>query len=283
MLAALIASQSLVALVSAAPTPKEDFVVNLDRDFVEKHKANQAFLKGKCLIAKDPKNDCTPVPTNEVFYDALNFLIEHKSCKAITTKLEVTFELEGKKFDRFPIKAFCYVRARQCAELSQANFPRLQYLSTLRSYCIKSASNDEPTFTRSTTRQNTITHQMSRPPMSDTGPWRRAANPPLSDTGPWRQDANPDLFGQNSRIRIRRSEGDTFGRVTEQTNESIRIRLQDGNDMKIHSDNNFANGERIKIRDGQTGEYTYGRVRDNSNGDLKIRMDDGQEFRLKAN
>ena len=137
MLAALIASQSLVALVSAAPTPKEYFVVNLDKEFVEKHKENEAFLKGKCLIAKDPKNDCTTALTNGEFYGALDFLVEHKSCKALTTKLQATFELEGKKFDRLPIKAFCYLRARACDQLTKANFPNYKEINSAKSVCSK--------------------------------------------------------------------------------------------------------------------------------------------------
>ena len=152
MLAALIASQSLVALVSAAPTPTEDFVVNyLQLDFIEKHKANQAFLKGKCLMAKDPKNDCTDaLPVKEV-EDALDFLGKHNSCKALTTQLKMKFVWGGEEYDNFPMEAYCYVRAKECGKLTKANFPNYKEITLAKSRCSGSSKPSEIEFARSGT------------------------------------------------------------------------------------------------------------------------------------
>jgi len=176
MLAALIASQSLVALVSAAPTPNEDFVVNLDRDFVNQHLGNQAFLKGKCLIAKDPKNDCSEVTLKEA-EDTLDFLAEHKSCKALTTKATVKFDWEGEKFDKFPMKAFCYLRSKECGKLTKANFPNYKDIVKANSACSKAVARE-----KLGTRQKTPVEPVYEYEYITVSPVR--TSPPMGDVHP---------------------------------------------------------------------------------------------------
>jgi hypothetical protein len=270
MLAALIGSQSLVALVSAAPTPKEDFVVNLPNHFVNNHMDNNEFQKGKCLIATDPKNACTDALTLKELEDALDFLGKHKSCKALTTKDRMKFAYWGKEFDNCPMDAYCYVRARQCAELSKANFPRLEYLSELRSYCIKSKAQSS-SVRDYTTSQSTITRQSSPAPFSHEF---------RADFGQPSPSRLQNIV--NSRIEIRKAKGKIDnGRVIERTKEYIRIRLEDDAEIRI-SGKSFANGERIEIEDRNTGTRTNGRVYDERNGEVEIRMDDGKEIWLKV-
>jgi hypothetical protein len=257
MLAALISSQTLVALVSAAPTPQ--FVVNLKQNFVDKHQANQAFQNGKCLIATDPKNACTDALTFKELEATLDFLAKHNFCKALTTKLTMRFAYGGKEFDNCPMDAYCYVRARQCAELTKANFPSLEYLSEIRSYCTRSTS-DKSSIDGPTVRRNT-------------------ANTALSgqQSGP-----SPARLQNIENSRILKLNG----RVVEQTKDYIRIILEDDHDIRIYNDN-YPKGERMKIRDririrdGRTETYTYGRVEDEINGEVKIRLDGGQEIWLK--
>jgi hypothetical protein len=147
MLAALIASQTLVALVSAAPTPKEDFVVNLGNDFVNQHLGNEAFLKGKCLIAKDPKNECTDALTLKEAKDALDFLGKHDKCDALTTKLKMKFNVGEEKFDKVPMEAYCYVRAKkECGKLTKANFPNYKKITLAKSVCSGSSKPSKTAF-----------------------------------------------------------------------------------------------------------------------------------------
>ena len=147
MLAALIAFQSLVPLVSAAPTPKEDFVVN-QHDFGIKHWQNEAFHTAKCLIAKEPWETCTDVLSDEEIVDALDFLAKHNSCAALTTPLKVKIDWGGEVFDYFPIKAYCYIRGNKCGKLTKANFPNYKKITLAKSICSGSPKTSKTAFAR---------------------------------------------------------------------------------------------------------------------------------------
>jgi hypothetical protein len=144
MLAALIGSQSLVALVSAAPTPNPYFDVKLKQNFVKQHEGNQALQKGRCLIATDPKNACTDALTDKMLTDALDFLAEHKSCEALTTKDTVKFNWGESEFDKFPMEAMCYWIAKECGKLTKANFPNYKDITLAKSICSEASKPSKP-------------------------------------------------------------------------------------------------------------------------------------------
>jgi hypothetical protein len=136
MLAALIASQSLVTLVAAAPAPTEkpEFVVNVPHTLYEDYPNEVESIK--CYIAKDDKNACLN-PSYETD-NAVDFLAKHKQCKAINSKITVDFK-HGNivNVKNCPLEAFCYVRAGQCGEITKANLPELdrKYLASVNSFC----------------------------------------------------------------------------------------------------------------------------------------------------
>ena len=119
MLAALIASQSLVTLVSAAPTPndKNGDVVNLSDTFVQKYKDDPSFRKVACFLSKEPKK-CT-IPTDK---SDLAFLFQHHLCDAITTTTKVKLQAGSVAFFNLPFRAYCYMDDNECGKITTANF-----------------------------------------------------------------------------------------------------------------------------------------------------------------
>jgi hypothetical protein len=139
MLAALIASQSLVTFVAAAPTPADEpeLVVNLLDTFVQKHPTE--VRKIACFIAKDPKDACTN-PSLKQKIDAVNFLAEHGHCEAFNYKSGTVDFRVGDDFaviNECPLAAYCFFREKKCGEITKANFPELgrNYLSRVNALC----------------------------------------------------------------------------------------------------------------------------------------------------
>jgi hypothetical protein len=124
MLAVLIASQSLVTLVAAAP-----FSTEMPEDPFYKQYAREV-QEFKCFIAKDDKNACLNVsPADGVADDAVDFLARHGRCKAINSKIKLDFK-DGNNIINVkdcPLEAHCYFRAGQCGELSHVSMNALCY------------------------------------------------------------------------------------------------------------------------------------------------------------
>jgi hypothetical protein len=119
MLAALIASQSLVTLVSAAPVPndKNGAVVNLPDTFVQKYKDDKSFQKVACFLSKEPKKCAIPTDKSD-----LEFLFQHHICDAITTTTMVNAQIGPVEFVDLPFRAYCYVEDHECGKITTANF-----------------------------------------------------------------------------------------------------------------------------------------------------------------
>jgi hypothetical protein len=119
MLAALIASQSLVTLVSAAPAPndKNGAVVNLPDTFVQKYKDDESFQKVACFFSKEPKKCAIPTDKSD-----LEFLFQHHICDAITTTTTVNAQTGSVEFVDLPFRAYCYVEDNECGKITTANF-----------------------------------------------------------------------------------------------------------------------------------------------------------------
>jgi hypothetical protein len=126
MLAALIASQSLVTLVAAAPAPTEkpEFLVNVPHTLYEDYPKEVASIK--CYIAKDDKNACLKPSSTYESDKAVDFLAKHGQCKAINSKIKVDFK-DGNNIVNVkdcPLEAYCYVKAGQCGEIAKADLDK---------------------------------------------------------------------------------------------------------------------------------------------------------------
>jgi hypothetical protein len=133
MLAALIASQSLVAFVAAAPTPAVTSLDTLYKDYPDK------VERIKCFIAKDPKKVCRPKDHSEIDF-AVDFLAEHGLCKAINPTVEIDFQMYGLDVRNLPMVAYCYFKARECGKLTKANFPKYKTLDSVNARTIDSVN-----------------------------------------------------------------------------------------------------------------------------------------------
>ena len=140
MLAALIASQSIVTFVAAAPAPPEkpEFLVNVPHTFYNAYP--KEVQKFKCFIAKDNKNACTNPSTAEIL-EAVDFLAENRLCKAINGKIKVNFDNVAGVKD-CPLEAYCYLRTFKCGEITKANLPELngKDLAAVNAICYASYS-----------------------------------------------------------------------------------------------------------------------------------------------
>ena len=129
MLATLIASQWLVALVSAAPTPndKQDFPVNLDPELVKKYANSEKYQLAKCFVAKESKK-CTHLNGHiSETEHVMNFLAGHRLCDAITTTATTQPQLGKVKLSDIPIRAVCYMLTGECDKITTANFRRKDF------------------------------------------------------------------------------------------------------------------------------------------------------------
>jgi hypothetical protein len=127
MLAAIIASQWLVALVSAAPTPNDNFPVNLDPELVKKYANSKNYQLAKCFVAKESKK-CTHLNGHiSETEDVMDFLARERLCDAITTTATTQPQLGKVKLSDIPIRAVCYMLTRKCDKITTANFRRKDF------------------------------------------------------------------------------------------------------------------------------------------------------------
>ena len=124
MLAALIASQSLVTFVAAAPAPPEkaEFVVNVPDTLYKQYPKEVESIQ--CYIAKDDKNACLNPSSAYEIKKAVEFLAKHNQCKAINSKIKIDIEGEIAIFTGSPLEAYCYFRAGKCDEIAKADLNR---------------------------------------------------------------------------------------------------------------------------------------------------------------
>jgi hypothetical protein len=122
----------------------------------------------KCYIAKDDKNACLdPYADTDKTHEAVEFLAKHRQCQAINSKVKVLFNVgivEG-----CPIKAYCYIRAGQCGEITKANLPELDrnYLAGVNAFCHDNVNAEQPQQRRIGKRQQAKEKRawMDPPPM----------------------------------------------------------------------------------------------------------------------
>ena len=135
MLAALIASQSLVAFVAAAPTPAVKSLDTLDNEYPEE------VRRVKCVLAKNSRLGCRKKDHNNIEIDfAAFFLARHGLCNTINPTIEIDlgygdFKRHGLDVRNLPMVAVCYFEARECGKLTKANFPNARTIDSVNALC----------------------------------------------------------------------------------------------------------------------------------------------------